>query len=208
MELTDFFCYLGMTLLGITTLVASIKYQKFKSKFVLFFILFLYASLITELLGTYVSEIMGRENFLVYHIYTLFEFNLIFLVYFHLIRDDKTLKMMKILAVIFNVTYFFGLIIFSLLTSYTINIMLESLILSVFCIIYLKELLNSDKILNFKKHLPFWITTGLIIFYLSSIPFQLIRKNLENRDLTFIQPAINYLMYFCFIYGFTWSKKN
>ena len=57
---------------------------------------------------------------------------------------------------------------------------------SVFVFLYLRELLMSNKILNYKKHLPFWISIGFLIFYLPAIPFFTMQEYMVGRNLFFI----------------------
>ncbi|MBL4605479.1 MAG: hypothetical protein JKY02_07435 [Flavobacteriaceae bacterium] len=197
--------YLALGIQIITLLIVTYKYKSYKSRFTFFFGCFIYVTVLTELSGLFVWKVLGIPNFWVYNVYTFFEFNLITLMYLCLIRDTTTLKLIRYLCVLFNSIYFSSFI-YKPLQNYTLSI--EALIISVFFIAYLRELLNSDKILNYKKHLPFWITTGLLIFYLSSTPFQLIRESLEDRSLFFIQMFLIYIMHGCFIYGLLWSKKE
>ena len=198
--------YIGLGLLGIATATAIFRFKKYRSRFTFYFLIFLIASSIFESIGWYIKIILVDFNQEVYFIYSFFEFNLIALMYASIIEDKKVLGIIKVFAVVFNISYITGWII-DQEAYYESLIILESIFMSVIFISYFRELLNSDKILNFTKYLPFWITTGLMIYFLSSIPFQFIREDL-SRKLNIIQPVINYLMYSCFIYAFLWSKEE
>lgn len=203
-ELSDYLYYLAITVQFATLIVVSIRYRKIKSSFVSFFTLFIYSTCIVEAIGLYYIS-MEIYSFELYNIYTFFEFNLITLMYLSIIKEKRSLRLIKILNVVFNGIYIVSFF-YVPLKSYTITI--ESLILSIFFVSYLRELLTSDKILNYKKLLPFWITSGFLVFYLSSVPFQLIRESLDNRNMFFIQMFLIYIMHCCFIYGLLWSKKE
>jgi len=197
----------GLALLLLSAVIGTIRYKNYKSRFSLFFLILLYIAVTVEAFGYYIWKINSSDNTWIYVIYIFFEFNLIFLMYHNILNDLKTKKLITILTVVFNISYF-SIILYKGKWAFADLSTIESVILSVFLIAYLRELLNSDKILNFKKHLPFWVTTGFMIYFMSSIPFQYIRSTLKVHELTFVQPLINYFMYGCFIYAFLWSKKE
>ncbi len=189
----------------ITLIIALSSYKKFKTAFVFYSICFLCFASIVEIIGLIYLHILEKHSYEIYNIYTFFEFNIIALMYLSLVKDRITISLVKFLGITFNIFYILSFIV-EQLQSYTVTF--EYLVFSIFCIAYLRELLNSNKMLNFKKHLPFWVTTGFLVFYLSSIPFQFIREGLDTRKLFIIQQIIFYIMQGCFIYGFIWSKKE
>ena len=138
--------HVGLALLLLSTVIGTIRYKNYKSRFSLFFLILLYVAVIVEGLGYYIWKINSSDNTLVYVVYIFFEFNLIFLMYNSILKDVKTKKLIKVLAVVFNIGYF-SLILYKGNRSFGGASTLESIILSVFLIAYLRELLNSDKIL-------------------------------------------------------------
>lgn len=203
-ELSDYFYYLAIVFQFATLITITLRYKKVKSRFAFFFAFFIYITCLVETIGLYYWKVLRIPSGEIYNIYLFFEFNLISLMYLSIIQDTRALKFIKILNILFN-TFYIVSFFYDPLNSY--NIILESLVLSVFCITYLKELLASDKIMNYKTLLPFWITCGFLIFYLSSIPFQIIRESMVNRNMFFIQMFLIYIMHSAFIYGVLWSKK-
>jgi hypothetical protein len=203
--LIDYLYYVAIAIQFITLFVVTVKYKQFKSRFVFFFTLFIYVSCIVELIGLYYLKVIEEHSNEVYNIYTFFEFNLVALIYYSIIKESKSLKLIIILSVLFNLIYAISFF-YQPLESYTAII--QAPIVAVFFIIYLRELLNSNKILNYRKHLPFWLTAGFMIFYLSSIPFQFIRETMDNRGMFYIQMFLIYIMHSCFIYGLLWSKEE
>ena len=199
--------YVGLSLLLLSTIIGTVRYRNYKSRFSLFFFILLYVAVVIEALGYYIWKINSNDNTWVYVLYTFFEFNLIFFMYHSILKELKTKKVITALAITFNFLYFLYLIYYGYKTFRAI-LVLESAIISIFLIAFLRELLNSDKILNFKKYLPFWVTTGFMIYFMSSIPFQYIRSTIHVKELTFVQPLINCFMYGCFIYAFLWSKEE
>lgn len=203
-ELSDFFYYLALAFQFATLIIITLRYKKVKSRFAFFFAFFIYVTCLVEGLGLYYWKVLRAPSVDIYNIYLFFEFNLISLMYLSIIKDARSLKLIKVLNILFNSFY---VVTFFYEPLQTYSIILESLVLSIFFISYLRELLVSDKILNYKNLLPFWITCGFLIFYLSSIPFQLLRESMQNRNLFFIPMFLIYIMHTAFIYGLIWRKE-
>lgn len=188
----------------ISLIISFILYKKYKHyNFYKFFIIYLLNIIVFNLLATF---IFIKNNFELFNVYTFFEFNFFALIYYHLVEDKNKLKLIKILALIFNGIYFISFY-FTFLKMYTVSI--EGVFNSALIIIYFVELLNSKKILNYKKILPFWISVGFLLFYLTSVPFfTLLYSNLFDSRVMF--PIIYYLIivfHLCLIYGLIACKK-
>ena len=112
---------------------------------------------------------------------------------------------------LFNCVYFLSFI-FNQIEKYTV--ILGALIVCSFMFFYLKELLKSDKIINFQKSLPFWITIAFLLYYLTTIPFYtaLYVIGIESRKggvtLFTVQQIIIILTHSLFIGGLIWSSKE
>ena len=164
----------------------------------------LLATVVTEGLSLYflMSDVIG---FNVHYYYSLILFNCIYLTYSKLINSKKVLLFMVVLNVLFSLFWFS-----SLFVEVSINYILifGSLNTSIYCFLYLRELLVSDKIINYKKVFPFWLTVSFIIFYMSSIPFFLILKYMNDRSFYYILYILGIIMYSGIIYGLIWSSKE
>ncbi len=185
-------------------LTAIIKYKKHKTKFVMLLCFLLCLIVVVESLGMYLLR-KKISNVEVYNIYTFFEYNIIGAMYFYIINGKKNRFLMKCLIIVFNVVYFFSFV-YNKLQYYTVTV--GSIVVGVFLIMYLGELLQSNKILNYKKHLEFWVTVGFFIFYLASIPFSITLRFLPDRSLFVIQTSLIFIMNFCILFGLVWSKKT
>ena len=168
-----------------------------------YFILYILAIISVDIL---VSTIFRKDNITLFNIYTFFEFNLFSLIYFHLIKYKSRLRILKVLVVFLNVIYFISFY-FDLYLLYTVP--LEGVVNSVFVILFFIELLNSERILNYKKLLPFWLSVGFLVFYLTTVPFWSL-FNSSIFDTRAIFPIIYYLttlFHLIFIYGIITCKK-
>lgn len=94
--------------------------------------------------------------------------------------------------------------------SYTIGI----IGLLVLIIRYLYLLSNSDDILHFKSQPMFWISVGLLVFWLGSLPYYGLLNYLYQNfpqlfsSYTWVAMVLNYLMYSLFICAFLWQKEK
>jgi hypothetical protein len=79
---------------------------------------------------------------------------------------------------------------------------------------YIINLTKDDTILNFKRQYLFWISIGLMVFYLGSLPYFGLRNTLFNNynslfiNYTWIIPFLNYTMYTLFILSFIWGRQK
>ncbi len=93
--------------------------------------------------------------------------------------------------------------------SYTVG----NLFILVYLILFFTELVNSDKLLHFKKLAVFWVASGMLIFYLGTFPFYGLYNELaKNLDIfipaAWVATSLNYSMYFLFTIGLIWGKPD
>lgn len=197
-ELADFVIYLE----AISIILSLLFFKNYKSKFYYFFIAYLVFAVLFETLGTITH---GTNNYWIYNIYTFFEFSSVVGIYYNLIEEYKSRKLIIILSIIFYVIYFISFI-YVVLQDYTVIIL--PFFVVPFMFLYLQKLLNSSKIINYKQVLPFWITVALLIYYLASVPFFSLQYlfGLQNRLLFTLLSLIVILMHLIFIVSLIWSK--
>ncbi|PKH49480.1 hypothetical protein CXF68_01710 [Tenacibaculum sp. Bg11-29] len=200
--LTDFSYLFEIT----TGVVAFFSRKKFKIPFYNFFFYYIVLVVLVETLGQVLRGYQINAIQL-YNFYTFFEFNLLGIIYWKLTYENQSHKSISFFLVMFNIIYFLSFV-FVDLQNYTVII--GAVIVSSFMILYLKELLNSSKIIFYEGKVSFWITVGFLLYYLTSIPFQAVFYiiGLESRELFYIQHFIIILTHLCFIYGLLWSKKE
>ncbi|OIP46282.1 MAG: hypothetical protein COZ16_00485 [Flavobacteriaceae bacterium CG_4_10_14_3_um_filter_31_253] len=178
---------IGIYFQYISLIMSCLYFKKYeKSTFYKYFIIYF---LNIVVINTIITIWFKFDNHWLYDIYTFFEFNIFALIYYHLIKEKKKLRILMIFVFIFNVIYFSSFY-FSFINS--IVIPLVGVFNSTFIILYFSELLNSDKILNYTKLFPFWMSVGFLLFYLTSVPFfTLLSLNMFDNRLMF--PIIYYL---------------
>lgn len=199
-EIKDYYNYFEYASL----LISILFYKKYKSySFYKFFVLYLINLVLFEVMAQIIDKTHIKELF---NIYTFLEFNLFVFIYYHLINEKGSLKLLKILALAFNIIYFISFF-FNELSKITVP--LEAIVNSVFIILYFRELLKSEKVLSYKKLLPFWISVGFLIFYLTTIPFFTLYY-FELFNLTSF-PIFHFLIivfHLCLIFGLIICRKT
>ncbi|XRE43605.1 hypothetical protein ACIVBQ_001809 [Tenacibaculum discolor] len=179
-------------------------YNKYKTKFLFLLMLFLGVTAVTEVYANYVKS-KGGSSLNYYHLYVFIAFFLVSLIYLNIIKDRKKKKVFYFFGIgyiLFWITIFFRRELFSYL------IIFGNLLVSIYILLYLRELLLSDKILNYKKLPSFWVSVGFLIFYMSSIPFFTFYKYMIDRDLFFVLHVLIIIMNLFIIYGLTCSEKE
>ena len=198
-------------------------YHYFKKSFDIklrYFIGYLFFMLLFELIAQLVKYTLKLDNVLVYNILTFLEFNCLLLFLSGLLYFVSTKKVLVALIITFNVIYVLSTIYYIVLRNYLqiyngIASISGSFIVTIAIFLFFKDFINSDKISNFKKSLSFWISSGLLIYYLGTIPItsimnymQSINDKAEVHFLFNIQYVLVALMYSIFIFGALWSQKK
>ena len=102
----------------------------------------------------------------------------------------------------------------SLFTNYLKQFIAKSTIVGSFLIvisvlIFFNELLKSDKILNLKESMFYWIGLGVLFFNVGFIPAFVIAEYISfGVAYRIITVLLNIIMASCFIIGFIKSKKE
>lgn len=166
--------------------------------------LFLVVTFFVELIGLYLS-LVKKPNFWIYYFHTFFECFIIFFLYRNLLKERKYLKISYLLLsffIVFWVAAFFD----KNYIHYTGIV--GSLNVGVMVFLFLRELLLSNEIVNYKKLLPFWVSVGFLVFHLPAIPFFSFWSYMKNRDLLPILYSLIVLMNVIISFGLLWSNKK
>ena len=162
---------------------------------------------------------LGYDNLWLYNNLTFIEFNCLFFFLRGIITSIKTKKIVLYFVYIFNTIYIltniYNLWLESYLVTYnSIASISGSFLISIVIFLFFRDFLNSDKILNYRKTLSFWISFGLLFYYLGTIPFTSIINFLNDIPqsskiyLIKVQFFLTIFMYCCFIFGALWSQKR
>ena len=203
----------------IISLLASILYYILKrDKMILYFIPFLLTTVIIEFIGGwYLSKVL--RNYAMYNVFTTVEFlfySFLFYLHFKKLIFKKTVLIsmpVLIIAVILNIIFVQGFN--KTFNSYTF--LLGSFFIVVFCCCYFYESVLHDNIdQQLIKQPFFWITSGLLIFYLGSVIINALFEYLRNNDLQaegvriygIINHSLNVILYSSFCVAFFICPNN
>jgi hypothetical protein len=96
----------------------------------------------------------------------------------------------------------------------TFSYCVGTILILLLSVIFFVRFSRSDEILSYKSNTMFWVCTGIMIFYLGSLPFLGIRNTLcaEYKSLCntlwVFHYAFNCLMYLTFTTAFIWGKPK
>lgn len=192
------------------------------------FVYFLVITVCVDALGSYASlyenfeflkpiqATQFKENFWLYNTYiigSLFFFIVFYIGILQIERHKKILKILIVLSILvvsFNI-FESGEIYFKMYLKY-------NFIWTTFCVFlavsfYFYEVLMSDKVLVFYKSSLFYISVGLLLWWLVLPPFIFYMpyyKEIYPQVVNFrgvIILSINIYLYSCYIIGFLWGKE-
>ncbi len=201
--------YIFSILSFITFFVGAITYNKYKNTFLKYFLYFLFYEFLTEMTSYYIGFILRKSTFSLLNIYILIS-SIFFLMLFRFyIKKYKVY--INIMIIVYIIFYICNVLFLqkTLHTFQSYSIILESIFVVISSIILFFELLNSDDILKMNKLLLFWISIGLLLFYVGILPIIIMSSFLKYSGLfDYIILLLNIIMYGCFITGFVVSKKE
>ena len=94
--------------------------------------------------------------------------------------------------------------------SYTIG----NLLLLVLIFRFYYKMVTTDAILSFKENRLFWVSSGLLLFYLGSFPYYGLLNTMSHNypalctTYRYVVIVLNILMYLMFTFSFIWGKPN
>ena len=213
----------------IIAFIFSIYYfKRIKTRESLYFMLFLGFTVFIEMLGFYprylddfafLAKLKGtvfERNFWLYNIWFLISF-LFYTSYFKWNLSTKKTKyyltitswLYLVIGVFVLIFYDFFFYKYSPFTLVTGTLMVFSSVS-----LYYFELLMSDKLLTLKRSLSFYVSIGVLIFYICFTPIFIFSVFLEESNPEFIAIYTillivgNYILYSSFIVGFLVCSKK
>lgn len=198
-----------MLILSLCFLTGLINYKYFKVSENIF-LTYIVITFFVECLAYYSLNLspQRRVNHLLYSFYVPTQF-LIISLYFYTLLQSKIIKKVLSSLVILLVCIYVPVAISGF--SYYRIFVITNIIISIYSIIFLKQLLNIED--EFFSNPNFWIVTGILFFnaggfFLSSFVTFLSQKNLElARKLFSINHLLNIIYYSLVTYGFICQRR-
>ncbi len=202
----------------LSAIVGTLMLYKYKHTYLKYFLMLLWYTVLNEFLGEFVADYQKTNdlpinNLIIFNIYNTINFVVLLLLYKHYIQS----KAFKKWIVGFIITYLISLIVFGFYENYLVISQSAAYIVGAsFLVItiayYFIEIFNSDKILSIQKSLLFWISIGLLLFHIGSIPFAVVRNYYafipDLRYMFYAKFILIAILYSLYIIGFIWSDKE
>lgn len=199
----------------ITAIIGTIYFYKYKNtKLHNFIYLIWYIALNEIIVGILLKRILKiQELDWLYNIYYLVYFCMLLIIFRSFLKHRKN----KVIVTFFIYCYLISLVINGLYQNYLTELQIiphifVSCLLIITITFYFIEILNSEKVLEVKRNLLFWISIGLLIHSIGSIPFRILRNyynGLTDGHVSFLTTVIlTVIMNLCFIIGFIWSDRK
>lgn len=206
------FCSLFIEL--VTAIIGTAYFYKYRKSILKHFLIYLWFIVFIE----YAAYIM-REYFEVtnnswwFNFFYVVNFTYLLYLYKSVVRNPIKKKTIRYAIAIYIATFVInGFFENYLVEHQTIPFVVGSCLLILAIILYFAEILGSEKVLYAKKNLLFWISIGLLLFYVGYIPLRItinyyagIGKLNPLYSILYILIIVSNI---CFMTGFIWGDKK
>lgn len=204
---------LDLKVLIVAIIIGILRYNKSNHLYFRLLPLFLLLTLLVELL----SQLMHHTkngNVFIYNLFTILEFTFLSFVFWSIIPNPQAAKQIRqfsfILPAICLCNVFF---IQGVNTFHSYTYMLGCLVMIFYSIIYFYQIFNSSQRFDLLREPAFWISIGVMFFYISSFSvFGLLNNisklpNILKYNLQKILYVVNAFYYTLFIIAFLCQFK-
>lgn len=199
----------------LSAVMALVFFKKYKDQSTRWILLNLWFVVIVELCAMQLRK-YNLANQWPYNILGIVEIIVFQYIYFEESTSIAAKRIIKIFALLSLSTivieaFFYSEVPFMSFLNYSLAI--SSFLIAVSALLYLRQLVRTEKILYLKSVLLFWISIGLLFYHICNLPITVLSNVLLDLDvdtygLLLIQAFAGILMYVCFILGFIWSKEK
>lgn len=131
---------------------------------------FLFATIIVEVLGTYLASI-GKSNLWLYNFFTVFEFCFYLWIISLIINSRRAKKIIRIILIFYALASTVNIIFIQKMKAFhTASYAMGCLLIVAVCVYYFFELFKLPKSVKLKNNPAFWICSGLLFFYCCGFP--------------------------------------
>lgn len=188
------------------------------------FVYFLWFTVFVETVGIYpsyayfndystlsfIKDTPFERNYWWYNSFNIIKFNVYFIFFIAQLDSQNKRKIFNACSLFFTfsavINLLFSGIFFTASSAYTA--ILGTFLLCFMVMIYFYEMLNGDKILNFYKHIPFYVAIGVLVWHLVVTPLFIYSQYFSSKSPDFVAlhtwvlTIMNIYLYGIFIIGF------
>ncbi len=193
-------------------IVGSIYFYKYKHTPLKYFLMLLWLVVFVEFFGKFYFKVF-YSNYIVFNIYHFINFTTLLLLYRAVIENKDYKKWVGLFIPIYIVSFFVNLLFQDYFTQIqTFPFIIGGLLVIISIIFYFLEILNTNKVLYVSKNLLFWISIGLLIYFVGKIPTRLMRNYWTEisyyESIFIVEYILSIFMNICFIIGFICTGKQ
>ncbi len=198
----------------ITVITGTVYLYKYKHTVLKYFLMYLWYSVLTDFLGKwYITHTEHTHNHIIYNFYYLITFCFLLLLYRKLVAYKNHKKWILYFTVLYFFSFFLNLFYQDYYTQIqAIPFIIGAISLVISIVFYFQEVLNSNEVLNIFKNLIFWISVGLLIYYIGKIPARIVTNHWSEfkhyKIIYALTHILNIIMNLFFIIGFICSKEE
>lgn len=194
-------------------IIASIYYYKYKNSYLKYILYLIWYATLNECFGLLYTKYINENNSVVFNIYQIIEFSFYLFLYKNVINSATRKNIIKSFIVMYYVSIIVNCFYENFLTNYfSNNFIFGAFLIDIAIVIYLIEILNSDKIIYINKSLLFWISVANLIYYVPSIPFNVVTKYYLNSPtipyIYLISYLLSFIVFIILTAAFIWSNKE
>lgn len=197
-------------------IVSVFYWKKIRNTHYKWFSLYLLYIIATDVFGKYlISHNIPNQHFYDYFVIPV-EFLFFYWLLYRALKSGSSKRLPAIATGLYLLSFLVDVFYFAkhVYPFYSFSYSVGNLLLLVLILSFFIQMINSDAVLTYRSNMMFWISTGLLIFYLGSCPYyglrntfveQYHRINIVYNNIVLLLDCIMYLM---FTFSFVWGKPN
>jgi len=192
--------------------ISKLKYTYWK-----WFVVYLGIIVFAELFSEFRQLIQKKPNQWLYVWFIIpFEFLFFYWLYFKYFRYTEYRRWPLIMSIIYAAAYIIDMTYLRHMqfAFSSFSYLAGTVLLLILILLFFARLAKGYEAGNFKKDIMFWVSTGLLIFFLGSLPFYGLWNTIRVANREFfnsywmVQMTFNCLMYLFFTLSFVWGKPK
>ncbi|MCL9804979.1 hypothetical protein NAT51_05585 [Flavobacterium amniphilum] len=206
--------YFMMLLQFVTAIIGTVYYYKYKNTVLKIFLFILWYTALNDVLGYFYQDLTNASNnYFIYNFYQILRFCIVLYIYKFYVESVSYKKLIIGFISVYCLSVVINFFVEDFLSSYFLNtFIIGATFIATAVLLYLFEVLKSDKVLYVTESLIFWISFAHLVYFVPNIPFYIVRKYYSDSSTIPYIFMINYLLllmyYLILILGFIWSKPE
>jgi len=209
---------LGLNFFELLACVAGFIYwKKIKNSYWKWFSIYLLMIVLAELFCQYLLYFLENPNQWIYVNFIIpCEFLFFFWLFYMYFKNSRQKMLPLIGAGIYLVCFTIDRLYLSKheFAFFSFSYVVGSIVLLVLILVFLLRLVRSDEILHYKTNMMLWVSLGLLLFFLGSLPFYGLYNTLAAKysnvfnTYWIVQMCFDYCMYLFFAFAFIWGRPK